>query len=122
MIGIFIGISAVVSLISLGQGLQVAIEEQFQAVGTDKIFVTPGSGFGPPGSAAIKLEGRDKSIIERTKGVKDAGAMSFTFADVTFDEHTHFVPVNGNFFRRKRYSTRSIFYRSRTRKRLENRR
>jgi len=95
MIGIFIGIAAVVSLISLGQGLQVAIEEQFQAIGTDKIFVTPGAGFGPPGSAEIKLEERDKDIIEGVRGVKDAGALTFTFADITFEDHTDFIPVNG---------------------------
>lgn len=33
MIGIFIGIIAVVSLISLGQGLQKLIDEQFEAAG-----------------------------------------------------------------------------------------
>ena len=33
MLGIFIGIAAVVSLISLGQGLQDAINEQFEILG-----------------------------------------------------------------------------------------
>jgi len=35
MLGIFIGIAAVVSLISLGNGLQTAIIGQFATLGTD---------------------------------------------------------------------------------------
>ena len=39
MIGIFIGIAAVVSLISLGQGMRNAILGQFETLGTDKLTV-----------------------------------------------------------------------------------
>ena len=39
MLGIFIGIAAVVALVSLGQGLQQTINAQFEKVGADKIFV-----------------------------------------------------------------------------------
>ena len=51
MLGIFVGIAAVVSLISLGQGLQGAINEEFQKMGTNKIMIEAGGmSFGPPGS------------------------------------------------------------------------
>ena len=63
MIGVFIGIAAIVSLISLGQGLQAAVTEQFQQAGSDKIFVSPGSGFGPPGSSVQRLSEHDKKIV-----------------------------------------------------------
>ena len=53
MIGIFIGIAAVVSLMSLGQGLQDAINAQFEMLGKDKIIIQPTT-FGPPGSATSK--------------------------------------------------------------------
>jgi putative ABC transport system permease protein len=50
MIGIFIGIAAVVALISLGQGMQDSINDQFKKVGTNRIMITPGGGFmGPTG-------------------------------------------------------------------------
>ena len=39
MIGIFIGIAAVVSLISLGQGLQTAVTAQFATLSTDKLTI-----------------------------------------------------------------------------------
>ncbi len=72
MIGIFIGIAAVVALISLGQGLQNAIEEQFEQLGSDKIIIQP-KGMGPPGSAAsesLSLTSKDLRIIESVRGVE----------------------------------------------------
>ena len=53
MIGIFIGIAAVVALISLGQGMTNAINSQFSSLGTDKIIAQGvQAGFGPPGQNA----------------------------------------------------------------------
>ena len=95
MIGIFIGIAAVISLISLGQGLQVAIEQQFQAVGTDKIIIAPGSGIGPPGSAVNKLTDHDENIVDRTKGVLSAAGVTFSFIDVKFRGETKYTSVAG---------------------------
>ena len=51
ILGIFIGIAAVVSLISLGQGLQSYIDTQFQQLGSDKILIQP-KAFGAPGSSS----------------------------------------------------------------------
>ena len=66
MLGIFIGIAAVVSLISLGQGLERAITGQFATLSTDTLVVTNGeTGFGPPGSTVVnKLNKHDLRIIE----------------------------------------------------------
>lgn len=47
LIGIVIGITAVVSLIGLGQGLQVAVSDLFGTLGTDRITISAGAGFGP---------------------------------------------------------------------------
>ncbi|MBU0957426.1 MAG: ABC transporter permease [Nanoarchaeota archaeon] len=72
MIGIFIGIAAVVALMSLGQGLQNAIEEQFEQLGSDKIIISS-KGMGPPGSAvsdSLILTSVDLKIIENVRGVE----------------------------------------------------
>ncbi|MFH1642909.1 MAG: ABC transporter permease [Nanoarchaeota archaeon] len=55
MIGIFIGIAAVISLISLGEGLRVAITSQFGFLGSDVLSVqASGLAFaGPPGTGAV---------------------------------------------------------------------
>src|SRR3989344_8051230 len=71
MLGIFLGIAAVVSLISLGQGLQTAITGQFGSLDADKLIVeNTGTGFGPPGSTSVrKLTEDDVKIIESVSGV-----------------------------------------------------
>jgi putative ABC transport system permease protein len=43
MLGIIIGVGAVITLLSVGQGVQSYITEQFQAIGTNLFFVIPGS-------------------------------------------------------------------------------
>jgi len=71
MLGIFIGIAAVVSLISMGQGLQTAITGQFGTLSVDKLTIqNKGTGFGPPGSTVIeKLNNYDVEIIKNVGGV-----------------------------------------------------
>ena len=71
ILGIFVGIAAVVALISLGQGLQTAITGQFGVLSVDKLTIqNKGTGFGPPGSTVIeKLNDHDLKIIENVRGV-----------------------------------------------------
>jgi len=72
MLGIIIGIAAVVSLISLGDGLRTAITGQFSTLSTDKLTIqNSGTGFGPPGSTSIrKLDSHDVDVIEKVSGVE----------------------------------------------------
>src|SRR5574341_1247825 len=74
MLGIFIGIAAVVALISLGQGMQAAINAQFASIGTDKITVQGvQAGFGPPGqNTAGKVTESDLDLVRSVPGVKRA--------------------------------------------------
>ena len=74
MIGIFIGIAAVVALVSLSQGLQTAIGEQFVSLGSDKIIVQGiSSGFGPPGTGVeVPLTISDREVLEKVKGIDNA--------------------------------------------------
>lgn len=56
LLGIFIGILAVVSLISLGGALKMAVNSQF-GISTTEVITVQASGmtnFGPPGSGAVK--------------------------------------------------------------------
>ncbi len=43
MLGIIIGVGAVITLMSVGEGVQSYITQQFQAIGTNLFFVIPGS-------------------------------------------------------------------------------
>jgi len=93
MIGIFIGIAAVVSLLSLGQGLQNYINEQFEVLGGNKIFVESKT-IGPPGTATSKsliLTSKDLSVIENTKGVDNAAGLLMKSGIVKFKDEAQIV-------------------------------
>ncbi|MBU0894612.1 MAG: ABC transporter permease [Nanoarchaeota archaeon] len=72
ILGIFIGIAAVVALISMGQGLQEAVTSQFGTLSLDRLTIqNKGTGFGPPGSTVVeKLNDNDLKIIENIQGVE----------------------------------------------------
>ncbi|MBN1644662.1 ABC transporter permease, partial [Candidatus Woesearchaeota archaeon] len=72
MLGIFVGIAAVVSLVSLGQGLQKAITEQFEALGTNKLMIMPKGGFYGMGSSAV-LDKDDLKVIKNARSIRNAG-------------------------------------------------
>jgi putative ABC transport system permease protein len=73
MIGIFIGIAAVVSLIGLGEGLRTAITSQFGFLGTDILSVqAKGGGFGPPGAGVPNP--LDKKIVEKLDKINNVEA------------------------------------------------
>jgi putative ABC transport system permease protein len=42
-LGIIIGVGAVIAMASIGQGAKVAVEKQFNSLGTNLLFVRPGS-------------------------------------------------------------------------------
>lgn len=95
MIGIFIGIAAVVSLISLGQGMQNAINEQFEMMGTNSIIVMPGAGLTGMASAATPLTKYDLDLIKKVKGVDLAGGFISKIAKVEFDNEIKYLWVSG---------------------------
>jgi len=74
IIGIFIGIAAVVSLISLSNGLENAVTGQFTSLSANTLIIqSSASFFGPPGSMAVrKLNEHDLDIINSVSGVEMA--------------------------------------------------
>jgi len=93
MIGIFIGVAAVVSLISLGQGMEDAIRNQFANMGTDIIIVMPGRGFESFGSS--KLTKHDEDIIRGVKGVDNEAPFIVKLSKLTYRKEVAYTMVIG---------------------------
>ncbi len=95
MVGIFIGIAAVVGLISLGQGLQTAVTSQFATLSTDKLTIqNAGTGFGPPGSTVVeKLNEDDLRIIENVNGVEYAIPRLVRIVNIKYNKISKFKYV-----------------------------
>ncbi len=92
MLGIFIGIAAVVSLISLGAGLQEAVTGQFATLDADKLIVENiGTGFGPPGSTVIeKLTTDDLRLLESINGVEEAIPRIIRVVEIEYNKISKF--------------------------------
>lgn len=63
MIGIIIGVTAIISLVALGQGLEQAIVQEFEQLGANYIFVSPSGG---------ELTDSDLDVVERAIGTGTA--------------------------------------------------
>ncbi len=85
IVGIVISISIIFTLISLSLGLREAISEQFQILGTDKLFIGPKgtSGIGTEGAASLTTQ--DADVVGKVQGVKDLSYVSAGSVEVEFD-------------------------------------
>jgi len=100
MVGIFIGIIAVVALISLSEGLQQVIQEQAAAVGSNRILVSPGgagltAGMGMSSIVSAKLDKSDLDVIRKIRGVDSAIGVVVATGKVRFKDKTKFISVFG---------------------------
>jgi len=86
MIGIFIGIAAVVSLVSLGQGLNKYIDDEFAKLGKDKIYIQPKGGFGPGAEGTPVFSERDLKEVNKAVGVIDSAGMSMKTVKIEFND------------------------------------
>ena len=88
IIGIVIGIMAVVALISIGQGLQESITGQFEKIGSDRIIIQGGiMSYGSPGLGSDKLTQDDFEVIRDVLGVKTAAPVSFKIVEIEYKEN-----------------------------------
>jgi putative ABC transport system permease protein len=101
MLGVIIGVAAVILLVSLGEGTKNYVEEQFAGLGSNILIVTPGkieTRGGPPviGAAKHKLTLSDSRILEK-KGYLFGGVAPVVFgtAEVRHGSRSRNVPVLG---------------------------
>jgi len=52
VLGIFIGVAAIITMVTLGQGATLAVKAQISSLGSNLLTLRPGAGFGSRGSTA----------------------------------------------------------------------
>ena len=92
ILGVFIGIAAVVALITMGDGLRTAITGQFSTLSADKLSIqNAGTGLGPPGSTVItKLNQHDVDIIKGVNGVQEVFSRLIRIVKTEFNKNINF--------------------------------
>ncbi len=93
MLGIVIGVAAVISVVALGTGSQQRILAQISAIGTNTIQVFPGSDFGDERSAKIRtLTASDADVLAQQPYVDSATPVVSTSASLRYGN----VSVSGS--------------------------
>ncbi len=98
VVGILIGMTAIISLISLGQGMKDAINNEFESVGIDRIIVgAGGASFGPLGSelAVKQLTENDVDVVRKSSGVEKAEGILYKTAKVEFENKVVYLQIGG---------------------------
>lgn len=91
VIGIFIGIMAVVGLVSLSQGMEEAILSEFKKIGTDRIIISPGGAQMGPVSAFItptKFTEDDYNVVKKIRGIAMSARIYSETAYITQKKET----------------------------------
>ncbi|MBZ5494769.1 MAG: ABC transporter permease [Acidobacteriia bacterium] len=109
MLGIIIGVGAVIAMVSIGQGAQATIAEQIASAGSNMLYVTAGSynrggvRSGAGTSSSLTVEDY-QGIVRECTAVREASPLVRASAPVVFGDENWFTNIQGvntNFLRIK---------------------
>jgi len=96
VLGIVIGIAAIIGLVSIGEGLRNSISQQLESFGSDKIIVMQGSGSNIVGGFfGEALKESDVKKIEDMNGVKSATGILFKMLPLKYEREIETTYVIG---------------------------
>ena len=94
VLGIVIGVAAIIALISVSQGLKSSIEEQFSTFGADRLFISA-KGFQGPGTVSKGLTDKDVDTLEKIADFKYVSPQMFGTGEVEYGNKVKFTSVLG---------------------------
>ena len=100
MLGIIIGVGAVIATVGLGQGAQKQVQDQIASLGTNLLYISSGSvnkgGIRTGGGATKTLTDDDmKAILQEVPTITVAAPGSSTRAQVVSDNQNWFTTITG---------------------------
>lgn len=97
LLGIVIGISAIISLVLIGGGLENAINEQLNSLGSDLLIISPkGSSFSIGlASDTAPLTTEDLDVIDSVRGIEKTAGMIYTSGRIEFNHEVKYQFVSG---------------------------
>jgi putative ABC transport system permease protein len=105
IIGIVIGVAAIVAIISIGDGLQASVQKSLGSLGADLITVSPGysraTGTGPGqgsqggGVSTVNLTDKDLNVIKQVPGVIYVNGMVSGRSDMILGAEKTSVSISG---------------------------
>jgi putative ABC transport system permease protein len=93
VLGVIIGIAAIVGLITISKSMDNAVQEQFEKMGISSIRVVPGGLFGPP-TGSLGLDASIKEKIEDVKGVEYVDSVLIDYASAILNNEEQILMIN----------------------------
>src|SRR5512146_535930 len=100
MLGMIIGVGGVIAMVGLGQGAQEQVQAQIAAMGSNMLFVLPGSvnrGGMHMGWGATKtlVYGDKEAILRECQSVRDVAPLDMTQTQIVYNSDNWYTTVNG---------------------------
>ena len=97
MLGIVIGVAAVITMVTLGNGATQAVHDQIASLGTNLLMVRPGQRLGPGGGGGAPsfTESDADAIAAQIGGIRAVAAEARTGATVVANGHNWATSVTG---------------------------
>ncbi|HTW75962.1 MAG TPA: ABC transporter permease, partial [Steroidobacteraceae bacterium] len=100
MLGMFIGVAALIAMVAVGEGARAAVEAQVQSLGTDLLVVLPGAtrinGVRAGNGSAASLRVRDVgAILEEDGAVADVSYVNRQNTQVVYGDQNWSTSVQG---------------------------
>ena len=97
VLGIVIGIAAIIALVSIGEGTNAAVSSALGSLGANTIFVASGGGGGGfgPSSATESLQKKDLTTIQSVRGIDIAVGIFVKSSSATFKDQTKSLSLFG---------------------------
>ena len=115
MLGIIIGVAAVIAVVSIGQGAQYMVQQGIQAMGTNVVFIAAGSG--RPGGVRVGYGGVKtltiddmKAILREIPLIKEAAPSVNSRKQIVYGNQNWSTVINGttpNYFEIRNWSIQS---------------
>ncbi len=111
ILSVFIGIAAITTLISFGQGISAFVEQISQEMGRDKLMVqAKGFGFGPPSlDSNVRMDESDLEAVRKVKGVSEATGMYAVSGEVEFNHQKKYAYLMGVDYKEYRQLLEEMF-------------
>jgi len=93
VLGVLIGITALTALVSITEGMSIAVNQQMEFLSPTAIVITPGSGFGLVGGRTLTM--REVDQIDRLPGVAAATPVVSGMAEIYIGGHSGFATILG---------------------------
>ncbi len=97
VLGIVIGVAAVITMVTLGNGATKSVSDQISSMGSNMLIVTPGQRFGPGSEAAPRFKSPDvEAIRNQINAVERVAPMVNKTATAVYQANNWSTVINGS--------------------------